>query len=336
LCSAVITIVDAQNPTIQTQNFSVVLDENGEASITADDIDTGTTDNCGLDTLYLSRYSFTCADAGPNTIVFTAEDMYGNVALSNVIVTVVDNVFPTAIAQNVDVYLNLDGEISLNPSEADNGSFDDCGIATMTLNQLDFSCDDLGTNPVTFSVRDGFGNLSTAPIVVTVLDTIAPITLGQSITVNLFTSNPLVISASQINTNSSDNCSLNQTIDPSVFTEVGIYDVVLTSTDPSGNSSSATYSVTVIDQPIINVEERASVPFTIYPNPSEGLFFISVEVPEKTIEIRLYDSTGREVSREKVNTPTDIVYPLTGPCGVYFMEIIGSNFRSNRLRVVKI
>lgn len=335
-CTALITVIDAQNPTLQTQNFSVLLDENGEAAVTVNDIDTGTTDNCGLDTLYLSRYAFTCIDAGPNTVVFTALDIHGNISSSNVIVNVIDNVFPTAIAQNLDVYLDANGELSLNPSDADDGSYDDCGIETLTMSQLNFSCDDLGSNSISFSVSDGFGNLASTPIVVTVLDTIAPVTLGQSITVNLSVSNPMIVTASQINVNSSDNCSFSQTIAPSVFTAVGVYDVVLTSTDPSGNSSSATYSVTVIDQPIISVEELTSGAFTIYPNPSNGVIFISVDVPDDAIEIRLYDITGQELSREKLNTSSEIVYPLNAPAGVYFIEISGLSFRSERMRIVKI
>jgi hypothetical protein len=335
MCMATITVIDAQIPTIQTQNISVLLDDNGEASITVDDIDTGTTDNCGLDTLYLSQYDFTCADAGPNVIVFTAMDVNGNVVSSNVTITVVDQDFPIAQAQNLDVYLNMDGDASISASDANNGSTDDCGIETTTLDQSSFSCEDIGANQIMFSVSDGFGNLSSAPIVVTVHDTIAPITQGQSITVSLFDSNPVVISASQLNTTSSDNCTFSQTVTPSSFTEVGVYDVALTTTDPSGNSSSETYTVTVIDEPIVDINEISSDEFQVYPNPSEGLIHIAIGASGSSVEIRLYDVTGKLLSSQNYFNTQDIFYELNEPNGIYFLEIVSPHFRSSRMKVVK-
>jgi predicted outer membrane repeat protein len=335
MCMATITVVDAQDPILQIQNATVILDENGTASITVNDIDNGTTDNCALDTMYLSQYDFTCADAGPNVIVFTATDVNGNSVSSNVTVTVVDDVFPIAQAQNLDVYLNSSGDATLNASDVNNGSSDDCGIESITLDQYGFSCEDMGANQITFSVSDAFGNLSSTSIVVTVHDTIAPVTQGQSITVSLFDSNPVDISDSQINTNSSDNCSFSQTVSPSSFTEVGVYDVVLTTTDPSGNSSSETYSVTVIDEPIVDVNEETSVQFQIYPNPSEGLIHIIVGAPGNSVEVLLSDITGKLISSQKYNNTQKITYPLTEPNGVYFLEIETSDLRSSRMKVVK-
>lgn len=335
-CIATITVLDILPPNLQIQNLSVLLDENGMASITVDDVDNGTTDNCALDTLYLSQYNFTCDDSGPHVIVITAMDVYGNSITSDVTVTVIDEVMPIASAQSLDAYLNTDGEVSILAMDVDNGSYDDCGIESMTLDQNDFSCEDIGVNQVIFSVSDGFGNTSSATAMVTVHDTIAPITLGQSITLNLFVSNPAVISASQINLNSSDNCSFSQTVAPFSFTEVGVYDVVLTTTDPSGNSSSATYSVTVINEPVVGVKEEVSLPFQVYPNPSEGLIRITVGTETNTVNVRLYDITGKLLSDEQFDGTQELIYPLTQPNGVYFLEMESAGSLSSRMKVVKI
>jgi FlaG/FlaF family flagellin (archaellin) len=77
--SVVINITDNSLPTMVCNNNIVVsLGSNGDASIDASDVDLGTTDNCGIDTLYLSKTDFTCADLGSNMIRLTAVDIYGN------------------------------------------------------------------------------------------------------------------------------------------------------------------------------------------------------------------------------------------------------------------
>jgi Secretion system C-terminal sorting domain len=335
-CSATITVMDALDPSIQTQNITVFLDESGGVSIAVEAINNGTSDNCGLDTMYLSQYNFTCADAGTNQIVFTAADFFGNTVSANVTVTVVDQAFPLAQALNLDLYLNMDGEAWINASDANNGSTDDCGIETMTLNQYSFACEDIGANQIIFTVSDQFGNLSSTPIVVTVHDTIVPITQGQSITVNLFDSNPAVIPALQINSNSSDNCSFSQTVTPSSFSEVGVYQVALTTTDQSGNSSSETYTVTVVNEPVVDINEIAPIGLQIYPNPTEGLLHISNVALGTSVEIRLFDVTGKLLSSQNYSSTQDIMYHLTEPNGVYLLEIVTSSYRSNRIKMVKI
>ncbi len=336
VCTSTITVVDNQNPSIHTQNISVYLDENGNASITANQIDNGTTDNCGMDTIYLSQYDFTCADSGPNTIIFTAEDVNGNLATSNVIVTVIDSVFPIAVAQNLNLYLNANGLASLTATQVNNGSSDDCGVTSLNINQTSFNCSDLGSNQVTLSVSDYFGNISTAFSTITVIDTITPITNGQSITVNLAEVNPVVISASQINTNSSDNCTFSQTVIPSSFNAIGLYDVILTTTDASGNSSSETFTVNVIDEPLIGLNESIKMYFKVFPNPSEGLIIISVGSLEEEFNVRILDVTGKLLSSQNFNKSKNIEIQLNEAPGIYFLEIETASLKSKRVKVVKI
>ncbi|HKJ06113.1 MAG TPA: hypothetical protein VJ970_01465, partial [Flavobacteriaceae bacterium] len=60
--------------------FTVQIDGNtGMASITPNDIENGSTDNCASTlTKTISKDTFTCSDIGNNTIVLTVEDDYGN------------------------------------------------------------------------------------------------------------------------------------------------------------------------------------------------------------------------------------------------------------------
>lgn len=74
-----IVVIDNSVPTLVCNNNVVIaLGSNGEASIEVTDIDLGSTDNCGIDTMYLDLSTFDCADLGLNTVRLTAEDIYGN------------------------------------------------------------------------------------------------------------------------------------------------------------------------------------------------------------------------------------------------------------------
>ncbi|MFM8490300.1 MAG: SprB repeat-containing protein, partial [Bacteroidota bacterium] len=84
-----IRVSDNSLPTMVCNNNIVVsLGSNGAASINASDVDLGSTDNCGIDTLYLSKTDFTCADLGSNVIRLTAVDIYGNSNFCEILVDV--------------------------------------------------------------------------------------------------------------------------------------------------------------------------------------------------------------------------------------------------------
>jgi hypothetical protein len=77
--SLVIIVQDNSVPTLVCNNNVVIaLGTNGDATISAMDIDLGSTDNCAIDTLVLSQSTFDCADLGVQTISLTATDIYGN------------------------------------------------------------------------------------------------------------------------------------------------------------------------------------------------------------------------------------------------------------------
>jgi subtilase family serine protease len=79
-----------------------------------------------------------------------------------------DTVSPTLITQDITVYLDQNGFVGITPEQVDNGSFDECGVAEMTLSQNSFDSTEIGPNTVTFTVRDFSGNESTAGVIVTV------------------------------------------------------------------------------------------------------------------------------------------------------------------------
>ncbi|MBO3700904.1 hypothetical protein J4E76_20755, partial [Fabibacter sp. E12] len=168
-------------PTVVAQNLTLALDNDGLAAITVEDVDNGSSDNCNL-TLSLDRFAFDCSDVGQHTVTLTGTDPSGNTASATATITVVDNIAPTAIAQNLEVFLDQDGVASITTSQIDNGSSDNCGIASITLDRDTFGCGDLGEQTVTLTVTDTNGNSATATATITVTDNIAPIVVTKDIT----------------------------------------------------------------------------------------------------------------------------------------------------------
>ncbi|MDV7400065.1 hypothetical protein RZS08_52100, partial [Arthrospira platensis SPKY1] len=99
-----VTVQDNTPPMVVTQNITISLDANGNASIMPSDIDNGSSDNCGgINLVSVMPNSFTCANLGANTVILTVSDMNGNTATGTAQVTVNDVTPPTAVAQNATV-----------------------------------------------------------------------------------------------------------------------------------------------------------------------------------------------------------------------------------------
>jgi hypothetical protein len=249
-CTAVVTVLDNIPPVAICQNLTVPLDASGSATISASQINNGSYDNCGIATISVSPSTFTCSEAGTNTVVLTVTDLSGNSSTCTATITVVDNLAPQAICQNVTVYLDAQGQASLTPAQVNNGSSDNCGITLTQLSQSSFNCSNMGLNTVTLSVSDAAGNISTCSAVITVADTIAPVAICQNLTLYLNSSGSAAIIPAMINNGSYDNCQINSiTVSPSVLdcSNLGTNTVTMTITDLAGNSSTCTSVVTLFD-----------------------------------------------------------------------------------------
>ncbi|WP_138435196.1 beta strand repeat-containing protein, partial [Winogradskyella algicola] len=96
--TATVTVEDALEPNVVTQDITIQLDGTGNASITPEQIDNGSTDNCtaAMDLLLsLDISNFTSADVGDNIVTLTVQDESGNNASATATVTVEGNLAPT-------------------------------------------------------------------------------------------------------------------------------------------------------------------------------------------------------------------------------------------------
>ncbi len=250
-CQATVTVTDITPPIAVCQNATVLLNASGTASLTPAQINNGSTDNCSITNLALSKSVFTCIDLGQSTTTLTVTDIAGNTATCQATITVGFQNPPTPLCQNISVNLNAVGTVSINVNQIFSGSTDVClTVVPQTVLPNAFTCDNIGTNVVTLSAIDAIGNTSTCQATVNVSDNLPPVMSCQNIAVNLNSLGNAGITAAQINNNSTDNCAINNlTALPNAFTcaNIGQNTVVLTATDVSGNAATCSAIVTIAD-----------------------------------------------------------------------------------------
>lgn len=77
--SVVIKVVDNSAPVVICNNsVEISLSNNGLATLSANDINLNSFDNCGIDTITLSKTQFDCEDLGVNNVTMTVTDINGN------------------------------------------------------------------------------------------------------------------------------------------------------------------------------------------------------------------------------------------------------------------
>ena len=126
-----------------------------------------TSDNCSVATV--SNDAPAIFPLGLTTVTWTVVDGSGNTSTATQLVNIVDNILPTINVNDLTVVISDNGSTTITFSDVDNGTTDNCGIASMTLSQYTFDCSNIGDNTVTVTVTDNNGNVSTTSILITVV-----------------------------------------------------------------------------------------------------------------------------------------------------------------------
>jgi HYR domain/Secretion system C-terminal sorting domain/SprB repeat len=127
------------------------------------------TDNCSISGSSGSHVSGSTFALGATTVTYTATDGNSNTGSCTFTVTVLDAIAPTALCNNLTVTLDAFGNASTTVQAVNNGSSDNCTLASVTLNQSTFTCSNVGTSTVTLTATDAAGNNSTCASTVTVI-----------------------------------------------------------------------------------------------------------------------------------------------------------------------
>jgi len=236
-----VTVVDTTTPTIISPQDIVaeVIDSTmnyvglGELS---------TSDNVGIESVTNDKpitFPF-----GSTTITWTVTDTSGNISQGTQVVTLVDTTDPEIIAPSdiVAEATDLSGTmVELGEATA----HDVMGIASITEHPPRFFV--LGETTVTWIATDTSGNSASATQTVTIVDTTSPIiTAPDSITAEATSANSnIVVLGSPVSSDLVDIPSISNNA-PDTF-PLGETAVIWTAVDESGNSASATQTVTIVD-----------------------------------------------------------------------------------------
>ena len=194
---------------------------------------------------------------------------------------------PVAVCKNISVLIGSGGTVTINGSDVDGGSYDPDGtITNRTVSPNTFNCSQTGSNSVVLTVTDNEGLTSTCNATVTVQDKTPPVMICRNYTLYLDASGNGTLTVANINNGSTDNCStgLFLYLSRNNFncSDVGSpVNVTLIGTDASGNSSSCTSQVTVLDtvSPVINYK-----PFTLVLGSSGTATIVPADIDNGTFD----------------------------------------------------
>jgi len=163
-----VTVVDQTAP-VATAPANITVAANNFCEATGVDLGTpNATDNC-TNNLTITNNAPATYPLGSTTVTWTITDAAGNVTTVDQTVTVVDETAPVVLLAATSVILDANGSATITFQDLDNGSTDNCGIASAVLSQSDFDCSNVGTNIVSVTVTDNSGNQTVAQVIVTVI-----------------------------------------------------------------------------------------------------------------------------------------------------------------------
>ena len=146
-CTFNVTVTDNESPVITGCPANInVNNVPGACATIVNWTEPAATDNCtaaGSLVWTKSHLPGTLFNVGTTTVTYTVTDANGKSSNCSFDVTVTDNQNPVALCKNITVTLDALGNATIVPADVDNGSTDNCAIATRTLSQSTFTSADM-------------------------------------------------------------------------------------------------------------------------------------------------------------------------------------------------
>ena len=190
---------------------------------------------------------------GTTQVTFKLTDICGHQSSCMVNVVVKDQTNPVCVPNNATIALNSSGQVTITGNNVAAGSYDNCGISTITVAPSLLNCANLGINNILITVKDIHNNISTCTAQVTIIDTLTQLCNAKNATLVLNNNgtgilNPTEVYAGSGGCGGSANVTLQ--VIPNTFncSNIGQNTVQLIVTDiGTGQSDTCSAIVTVID-----------------------------------------------------------------------------------------
>ncbi|GAA0744325.1 gliding motility-associated C-terminal domain-containing protein [Gaetbulibacter jejuensis] len=262
--TALFTILDLLNPTIDTEASDLTVECDGAGNV--DDLNDWLTNNGGAiasdvcsDVTWTNDFdklADACGATGSATVTFTATDGCGNSSTTTAIFTIVDTTAPTfTVPADVTIECDQDAnDLTLTGDVTDEADNCDAGLeATYSDAVADGNCANESVITRTWSVTDDCGNTATLVQTINVVDTTAPtFTVPADVTIECDQdANDLTLTGDV--TDEADNCDagLEATYSDAVADGNCANESVITRTwsltDDCGNTTTLVQTINVVD-----------------------------------------------------------------------------------------
>jgi hypothetical protein len=252
-CSQIVTVIDATPPEIACPpDTNLEADLNCEANYAGPPATA--TDNCDPNPLVTSvpPLPVTFAGAGGHEIVYTAIDQSGNVSTCTQVIAVLD-MTPPEIDCPPDVVLGAGPNCQVvyeGPSAAATDNCDPNPLVT-SVPALPATFTGAGNHEIEYTATDSAGNASTCTQVITVVDVTPPDIVCPPDT-NIEADRHCQATYEGPSAAATDNCDPSPFVSsipplPVTFTGPGDHEIVYVAVDQSGNVSTCTQVITVVD-----------------------------------------------------------------------------------------
>lgn len=168
------TLCDTTNPTVVCKDITVQLDQTGNASITAQDIDNGSTDDVAIASMYIDNAVFNCTSIGTVIVTLTVTDVAGNSDSCSASVTIQDSinpVFETAtlpVDQDVTSNNAADATYTLADFTTEAIATDNCSNVLISQSPIAGTALPEGDHEISITATDTSGNETAHAFTITV------------------------------------------------------------------------------------------------------------------------------------------------------------------------
>ena len=249
-----VTITDDENPTISGLSGDLAsTNDAGACGAVMAWTNPTAADNCEIQSFTSTHDSGDFFEVGTTTVTYTAVDIHNNELSGSFDVTITDDENPTISNVPASMVISNDlGECSAVASWTLPSANDNCEVQSITSSHESGTAFPVGLTVVELVATDIHGNTSNDSFLITVTDNENPVLSGVS--GDLVVANQpgqCGASVSWVDPSENDNCgvvSSTQSHNSGHFFLVGSTTVTYQITDQAGNSASASFEVTVLDQ----------------------------------------------------------------------------------------
>ena len=316
--SFTVTVSDDESPQLVSMPMDIQQDtDRGVCGAVVEWASPTASDNCGagIPTAdYMPGQEF---PVGTTVVTYMLDDIHGNSTMASFAITITDTELPefTSVPMSVSITTDLDACGAIVEWAAPEAE-DACGTGDISVSHSSGDLFPVGTTTVELSVTDNNNNTSTTSFTISVTDNQAPEITGVPASFTVFNDHDQCGAMVMWNEASvSDNCeidSFGSDVANNSFFEVGETLVTYTALDENGNSSSADFVVTVIDNQIPGLEMMPEN-IAVSTDPNQCSAVVSWDEPQSV------DNCGPVQSTTSSHLPGDTF--LTGSTTVTYNTI---------------